>query len=125
MGRWFVPLLCLGLWSCDQTVESFVPRSVTPGLLLGADVVSLANTRKTMADHVMSMVSGKDCSTLRAQDGEDYCTERVKWRPREIQQVYCYRSLGAPTCYDRPLVGAASTAIGAGNEPRERALTSH
>ncbi|MBF0094077.1 MAG: hypothetical protein HQL33_06390 [Alphaproteobacteria bacterium] len=123
MGRWLVLPLCLALWSCERGLDAFMPRGISPGLLIGGDIVSLANTRKTMADHVMSMVSGKDCSTLRAQDGDDYCIEHVKWLPRETPMVYCYRSLGTPTCYDRPLAGVNSAAIGAGNEPRVRAVS--
>ena len=124
MSRRLISFLCLGLCSCSEIEKYFPHTLISPASLIVGDVVSLANTQKTMADHVMSMVSGKDCSTLRAETGDDYCIERVKWRPRVVKPVYCYRSLGTPTCYAQPLSGD-NTAIGAGNEPRERALTTN
>ncbi len=62
----------------------------------GAVVVA---TDKTISDHVISLASGKDCSLVRVERGMTYCEEdEVIPRP----EVYCYRELGAVTCYDKP-----------------------
>jgi hypothetical protein len=59
----------------------------------------VANTQKTMPDHVISAASGKDCSVVRLQNDQTYCVEdQVHPEPA----VYCYRELGGVTCYDRP-----------------------
>ncbi len=59
----------------------------------------LMATDKTMEDHVVSLASGKNCSTVRADTGRSYC-EEDELNPSPA--VYCYRTLGSVTCYDRP-----------------------
>ncbi len=63
----------------------------------GAVVVT---TEKTMADHVVSLASGKSCSLVRLEQGDTYCEEDelVPLQPN----LYCYRELAGVTCYDRP-----------------------
>lgn len=56
-------------------------------------------TDKTVMDHVVSMRSGKDCSTVRSEQGRTYCRED---EPNPMPQMYCYRSLGDVTCYKDP-----------------------
>lgn len=75
-------------------------------LLLGAcavyglaEGVSVINTEKSIGDHAVSLYSGKDCSTIRLERGESYCAED-EIVPKLM--VYCYRTLGRVTCYDRP-----------------------
>ncbi|MEL0106961.1 MAG: hypothetical protein ACO3MW_08990 [Rhodospirillales bacterium] len=65
-----------------------------------AEVVSTTSTGKTIPDHVISLGSGRDCSTARYQRGHHYCKEDEK----NLQQtnLYCYPTLGTTTCYDRP-----------------------
>jgi hypothetical protein len=72
--------------------------SAIPGFaqVEGAFVVG---TEKTLTDHVISLSSGKDCSSVRKEKGLTYCVEdevQVK------QNLYCYPTLGSVTCYDRP-----------------------
>ena len=73
---------------------SFVPGAAQ---LEGASAVV---TQKPFTDHVVSFFSGKNCSTVRREQGLTYCEED------ELQsgatKVYCYRALGGVTCYDRP-----------------------
>lgn len=67
---------------------------------LQAEVVSLVATGKTASDNVMSLATGKDCSTIRAKDEGRYCV--AKNPPIERPDVYCYRSLGQVSCYREP-----------------------
>ncbi|MBC8158502.1 MAG: hypothetical protein H8E94_04135 [Alphaproteobacteria bacterium] len=71
--------------------------SVPPFAMLDGAVV--IGSDKTMADHVVSLASGKDCSLVRKERGMTYCKEdEVTPRP----EVYCYRELAKVTCYDKP-----------------------
>lgn len=72
--------------------------SLVPGVaeVQGAFVMG---TQKTMEDHVISLSSGKNCSSVRKEQGLTYCIEdeaQIK------QNLYCYQTLGTVTCYDRP-----------------------
>ena len=51
------------------------------------------------SDHVISLGSGKTCSMKRKAQGLTYC-EEDEAVPQ--QNLYCYRTLAAVTCYDRP-----------------------
>jgi hypothetical protein len=64
---------------------------------LGAGTVAL--TDKTPVDHVASLISGKDCSTVRRQRGLTYCVEDETIPP---VLVHCYPTLGEATCYAQP-----------------------
>ncbi len=61
--------------------------------------VTVMGTDKTMEDHIVSYTSGKDCSSIRKEQGLTYCVEDM---PLVRQNLYCYRDLGGVTCYDRP-----------------------
>ena len=61
--------------------------------------VTALGTGKPFSDHVVSMISGKNCSTIRTNTGRSYCEEE---EPNPQPKVWCYRSIGAVTCYDRP-----------------------
>jgi len=71
---------------------------LVPGVaqLEGAFVIG---TDKTIEDHVISYYSGKNCSTVRKELGMTYCEEDER---RIEPLVYCYKTLGEVTCYDRP-----------------------
>lgn len=64
-----------------------------------AEGVSVMSTEKSLGDHAVSLYSGKNCSSVRLEQGVTYCAED------EVQPnypLYCYRSIGTVTCYDRP-----------------------
>ena len=65
-----------------------------PSLAVG----TTAATGKTPLDHVVSLVTGKDCSVLRNRQGLTYCREDEPTMPIG---VVCYRTLGDVACYDR------------------------
>lgn len=56
-------------------------------------------TEKTVEDHVVSFASGKNCSTVRTDQGRTYCVEDEK---NPEPKGHCYRTIGEVTCYDRP-----------------------
>ncbi len=78
------------------------------GLLAGCGLVPgvaqvegafVVGTEKTLSDHVISLSSGKNCSYVRKEKGLTYCVEDEKLIK---QNIYCYPTIGSPTCYDRP-----------------------
>ena len=72
--------------------------SVVPPVAL-TDFATVGLTDKTIEDHVVSAISGKDCSTVRTNQGRTYCAEdELNPEPK----VHCYRTLGEVTCYDKP-----------------------
>lgn len=104
------PGLALGLAACDPT---------TTVVMAGASLVSLAHTDKTLGDHVATWAFDEDCSILYATNGEPYCQrfeseeERLAAEAEAAAQqanAYCYRTLGAITCYRQPDSMASSQA---------------
>lgn len=73
------------------------------GLIPGigqVEAVSTMGTSKTFSDHIVSIASGKNCSSVRRERGLTYCEEDEP-RPPPVSR-HCYRTLGSVTCYDRP-----------------------
>ena len=104
------PLLLVGLAACDPGSQA---------MLAGASLVTFVHTDKTIGDHVATWAFDKDCSTLRLANGEDYCEEHVTEEQikaaeaeaaAELAGTYCYRTLGAISCYRQPDSMASSAA---------------
>ncbi|WP_215907492.1 hypothetical protein [Thalassospira marina] len=92
-----------GLTACaafDDTVATATGTDLLTATqwYIALDVVSIINTDKTIVDHIVSMSTGRDCSTVRSSMGEPYC----KTDPIPEPPLYCYRSLAAVTCYATP-----------------------
>ncbi len=65
---------------------------------VGASGASIVGTQKSPTDHIISLASGKDCSTVRLERGQTFCVEdEVKTTP----QFNCYKTIGSVTCYDK------------------------
>lgn len=82
-------VLCVLLGAC----EAMVPYAIIDGAMV-------VGTQKTMADHAISLASGKDCSLVRIDRGLTYCKEDEPAAPRP--NLYCYRELAGVTCYSQP-----------------------
>ena len=95
--------LFLGACSAVDGAESLAPQAA---LIEGATVVG---TGKTIGDHVISFSTGKNCSTVRKQLGKTYCEEDEVGR---VDEVYCYATLGRPTCYSVPSPNGETNRIG-------------
>ncbi len=69
------------------------------GTFVALEGASVVASDKTASDHIVSLMSGKDCSVVRTERGLTYCVEdEVRVEP----QVFCYKTLGDVACYDRP-----------------------
>ena len=83
------------------------------GAVGAVEGVSVMATDKTVGDHVISLSSGKNCSTLRKDRGLTYCEEDEK---TPLMNVYCYRTLGEITCYDKPVFEGKQERVRQGGE---------
>ena len=95
--------LFLGACSAVEGAQSIAPQAA---LLEGATIVG---TDKTIGDHVVSFATGKNCSTVRKHLGKTYCEED---EVGHVDEVYCYHTLGRPTCYAVPSPNGESNRIG-------------
>mgnify|MGYP001189926364 FL=1 len=77
---------------------SGIVTSTIPGVAQ-IEVLTLMGTDKTIMDHVISLSSGKNCSAVNIEKGQYYCAED---EPVINQNIFCYNTLGSPTCYKRP-----------------------
>jgi hypothetical protein len=91
--RLLLALVALPLAGCD----AFTPHYPQTTGLLGIEATSLVMTGKTATDHLFSMTTKQDCNVLRAKDGGKYCESRNP--PVDQPEVFCYRTLGAVSCY--------------------------
>ncbi|MBL4614837.1 MAG: hypothetical protein JKY27_08190 [Magnetovibrio sp.] len=65
-------------------------------------------TDKTLVDHIVSYRSGKDCSTVRTEQGRTYCRED---EDNSMPEMYCYRSIADVTCYSEPNPARSETGL--------------
>ena len=104
-------LLFLFLGGCGALVKSnsSLPMGVSPFALWAAgETVSLLHSEKTMEDHVVSFFTNQDCSLPRVWNGKGaYCMTQEELLKASLpkyglEKTYCYESIAAPTCYNRP-----------------------
>ena len=93
LRSWALVLGLGALSGCGPLAASGVP------FIGQADALSVVGTDKTVVDHIVSFSSGKNCSSVRREQGLHYCEED---EPAIKPEVYCYNTLGTVTCYDRP-----------------------
>jgi len=102
------PLLAVGLAACDPASQA---------MLAGASLVTFVHSDKTIGDHVATWAFDQDCSTLSLANGEGYCRDHVSdeelaaadaQAEAELAATYCYRTLGAISCYRQPDPAASS-----------------
>lgn len=109
----FLALLALG--GCEAyngTMKALRPTPVAITSLILLDGASVINTQKTIDDHFVSLVTGMDCSTIRASKGGHYCEEETDSGPVAIRTSYCYKSIARVSCFDQPLNRDASQLYG-------------
>jgi hypothetical protein len=63
------------------------------------EAATVIGTDKTIGDHMISLSSGKNCSSIRKEKGLTYCEED---EPVIKQNIFCYKTLATVTYYDRP-----------------------
>jgi hypothetical protein len=89
-------LLALGvlpLGGCGMTAQ------LASTVAVAGVVGTVAVFGRSPADLVVSLVSGKDCSVVRLDEGKTYC-KPVEPPPK--QPAFCTRSLGAVNCWTDP-----------------------
>ena len=97
MFKYALPAMALLISGCSAVAA--VATVYTVG-----EIVSVATTDRTIDDHVSSTIKKQDCSVYRWFQGKEYCREIPPTPPPEKEsKKYCYRSLGAVTCYTEPL----------------------
>jgi|APCry1669190156_1035279.scaffolds.fasta_scaffold38697_1 hypothetical protein len=95
--RWFTWLtmvvLASSLTGCEMSpnMASFVGSAVVVG--------SLPILGRSPADAVYSVVSGRDCSIVRLEQGKTYCKPI---QPPPSRPEFCTRSLAAVDCWWEP-----------------------
>lgn len=94
----------------DTTTHALGSPMSTTQTFWVLDGLSVINTQKTIDDHLVSWISGKDCSTIKAIKGEDYCQAKPVKTPTVARTSYCYKNLAGTTCYTQPLPGQATLA---------------
>lgn len=87
----------------DSTTHALGSPMSTVQTFWVLDGISIINTQKTLDDHLVSWISGDDCSTLKAMHGEPYCQPRPAEVPKIARTTYCYKDLVGTSCYLRPL----------------------
>jgi hypothetical protein len=82
-----------------------------PYTVMHFEALSLMTTHKSVVDHVFGWITGKDCSSPRAERGDSWCRD---WpdKPTPPPQVYCYSTLARPTCYSQPYTEGNDRLIG-------------
>lgn len=93
MRKIFILLSLVSLSGCGAVMMGGVPG------LAQIDMFTVVGTDKTVVDHVVSVSSGKNCSSVRLEQGDYYCEED---EPRITQNIHCYKTLGRVTCYTKP-----------------------
>ncbi|MDH5187600.1 MAG: hypothetical protein OEW37_01440 [Rhodospirillaceae bacterium] len=83
------------------TFYQALPKPIlsTIGNIFPIDTALVMTTDKTIADHVVSGASGKNCKTTRQEQGRTYCVED---EPNPAPAVTCYNTIGDVTCYSQP-----------------------
>ncbi len=80
--------------------------------MLAASTATFIHTDKTVMDHAVGLSTDRDCSILYLARDQDYCKPQEPIEPGQVaymsQALYCYRTLGGVSCYDRPDYTASS-----------------
>jgi hypothetical protein len=66
---------------------------------VGTNVISVTTIQRSPADAVYSLVTGRDCSIVRLDQGKTYCRPV---EPEPEPPVYCTRGLGSVNCWSDP-----------------------
>jgi hypothetical protein len=106
--RQFLVVFTAGLGLCGCAGLTGAPHQLTSPTAVGAtllvvDGISVINTQKTIDDHLVSLLTGEDCSTVRASMGDHYCVEEPVPVPMIARTSYCYKTLAKISCFDQPI----------------------
>ena len=91
--RRLLPLLCLLLLGCQANPVELT--TVVGGVAVG----SIAVLHRSPFDAVWSLLTGRDCSIVRLDQGQTWCRPV---EPPPAPPPYCTRSLGTVDCWADP-----------------------
>ena len=94
MRQTLMLLSLLVLTGCS--IATAAPNALPP--LAGVEGLSVIGTKKTITNHIFSLSSGKNCSTIRRDRGQTYCVEDEAVTPPEL---FCYKTLARVNCYEK------------------------
>jgi hypothetical protein len=102
--RLLAPLVGLGLLAALPGCVAALPAAA---VYAGVEGVALNQTGKLASDHVVSAITGEDCSFLKYKETGNYCRSAAEIAAQEAKERrdlsgYCYRNRGMVTCYDSP-----------------------
>jgi len=84
----------------------FILQGCGAAIFGATEITSLSTTGKTASDHVLSFLTGDDCSILGYQKTGHYCRSPAEIAQEQSlirnAQPYCYRQLSDIVCYQRP-----------------------
>ena len=102
------PLLVLGGLALALSLGGCETIGVLPAAAIAATVegVSLNASGKTASDHLVSAITGEDCSVLRYTKNGKYCLTEAEIAAAQarLHRPYegtCYRVRGNVACYDQ------------------------
>ncbi len=95
--------LALGSPLAGCQTFAFLPAAAVAATVEG---VSLNQTGKTASDHVVSAITGEDCSALRYTKNGKYCLTdaEIAAADARLHRPYegtCYKTRGNVACYDQ------------------------
>ena len=97
------------MWRCGILALGLALAACGTETLAVASMATIINTDKLPSDYIAELTTGQDCNTIRAsRDGGQVCRDPNAGQVYE-RPVYCYRTLGQITCYDKPEPYGAST----------------
>lgn len=104
--RLLIPLVGLALLAA---LSGCATLAAVPAIAVyaGVEGLSLNQTGKLASDHVVSAITGEDCSFLKYKDTGNYCRSAAEIAAKEAIERrdlagYCYRRRGMVTCYSTP-----------------------
>ena len=97
----------LALLALSALLPGCVAALPAAAVYAGVEGISLNHTDKLMSDHVVSAVTGQDCSFLKYKNSGIYCrsaAEIAEQAAKERRDLsgFCYRRRGMVTCYASP-----------------------
>ena len=93
MHRLLILLFLIPLAGCGLGVGA------DAGIGVAANVLAVTTIHRTIPDAVVSLVTGKDCSMVRLDQGRSYCRHP---HPLPRPPPYCTRTIGEVTCWADP-----------------------
>jgi len=101
-----LPLLLLG--GLGLALGGCATAGILPPVAIAATIegVALNQSGKTMSDHLVSAITGDDCSVLRYTKSGKYCLTEAEVAQEEarLHRPYagtCYKVRGNVACYDQ------------------------